>query len=74
MLRKALDELREMEHKESGIPAEKTEGKDGAALAAAQACDEESDSTMSFGESEHGDTEALRKADQIAMDPAEYLA
>jgi len=48
LLRKALDELSEMEHKEFGSPTERTEGKDGAALVAAQACEEESDSTREF--------------------------
>ena len=70
-LREALDELKEMEGKEFGNPEEMIEEKDSAALVEAQSRDEEGAFVREQEEGEEADTEALRKADERAMNPAD---
>jgi len=70
----SLDELKEMEEKEFGVAVESREEKDGTTFVEAQSRDEESAFDREQEEGEKADIEALRKADKMVMDPANYPA
>lgn len=71
-LRESLDELKEMEQKEFGISTEETAEKDDAAFVEAYSREDEGAFFRELEDGEEVDIDVLCKADEMAMDPANY--
>jgi hypothetical protein len=69
-VRAALDELKEIEEKEFSVPVDEMEEEDDAASVRSQYREEEGASIRELEEEEEADTEALREADEMPMEPA----